>query len=349
MSAPEGTSQIIYRLVVWYSPGWQMGWYRECATFTQLQFPHQRQPGNNGCTKGPADLRKSVGAMTHSLVWQLVTNVVGDFEVAQGNWHGGDRSWHFRAPVLMVVQAALTKSQRVVEQCWTCMNMLQPWSYPMILKHYVFDKFDMCNFRINFTVPRDKSRGHPLHKAPRHRNFVQRLHLDPTGLMKARLAVLVPGKSIPWIWIWSLQLRFSSNSAVFLKTFDQFVFNLLGPFEAARFKHTEVLRHARRGGRTWSCVLVVFPAKPPILQSFVRWLLASCFVTIFVFPGDRWVFLLRLGNHQPTIRRYFLGPSRWNPCGWGMRNVRTSQIQVGPSWEGKWWIGHLEKSQPLWW
>jgi hypothetical protein len=215
MSAPEGTSQIIYRLVVWYSPGWQMGWYRECATFTQLQFPHQRQPGNNGCTKGPADLRKAVGAMTHSLVWQLVTNVVGDFEVAQGNWHGGDRSWHFRAPVLMVVQAALTKSQRVVEQCWTCMNMLQPWSYPMILKHYVFDKFDMCNFRINFTVPRDKSRGHPLHKAPRHRNFVQRLHLDPTGLMKARLAVLVPGKSIPWIWIWSLQLRFSSNSAVF--------------------------------------------------------------------------------------------------------------------------------------
>ena len=67
--------------------------------------------------KGPADLRKSVGAMTHSLLWQLVTNVVGDFEVAQGNWHGGDRSWHFRAPVLMVVQAALTKSQRVVEQC----------------------------------------------------------------------------------------------------------------------------------------------------------------------------------------------------------------------------------------
>ena len=250
----------------------------------------------------------------------------------------------------------------------------------MILKHYVFD---MRNFRINFTVPRDKSRGHPLHKAPCHRNFVQRPHLDPTGLMKARLAVLVPGKSIPWIWIWFLQLRFSSISINFrCFFFFKLLINLYSICWVRLKPHVSNVRRCwdMRGeevghGAAFWWFSHVFPAKPPILQSFVRWfwvnynelttssleiivskgnhpqmaqlfrlvnyynlprwLLASFFVTIFVFPGDRWVFLLRLGNHQPTIRRYFLGPSRSNPCGWGMRNVRTSQIQVGPSWDGK--------------
>ena len=69
------------------------------------------------------------------------------------------------------------------------LNMLQPLQ--LSNETQTKNMFDMCNFRIDLTV-RDRLFGVILRIAAGS-------HLDPTGLMKARLAVFVPGKSIPWL------------------------------------------------------------------------------------------------------------------------------------------------------
>ena len=158
---------------------------------------------------------KSVGAIT-SFLWQLPYFFNAGFwsgpgELARAKTLGafGCSCHDSKMEETAELGSRLARQLDQFKAGWRMLSMLQPWSYPMILKHY-----KLQNKLHRSKGQWDRSTGYLMRTAPRHRNFVQRpgSDLDPMGLMKARLAVQTRS-----IEINSMDLNFVPSATIFIR------------------------------------------------------------------------------------------------------------------------------------